>query len=418
MPTGTTAISAEKMKLVLDVSRLLTVTADLDTLLLRICEAATTLVSAERASLFLHDASRNELWTKVALGAREIRIPCDAGIAGHVFSTNQILEVPDPYNDPRFNREVDRRSGFVTRNLLTVPLRSLDNSAIGVIQVVNRIGGGFTEVDHQMIELLAGQAGVAVQRHQFQQEVIRSAGLRHEMDLAHQVQAAMIPTRPPEVPNLKAVGWSRPASVTGGDAYDLWRLADDRLGIFLGDASGHGIAPALIVSQARTLLRSLSEINPDPTWLLTRVNNRLANDLEAGRFVTAFFGCMSSDGVLSWASAGHGPILYREGASGKFIALDPQGPPIGILPEYFADPGGEVRLAPGGLFVVLSDGIVEARSASGELFELGRLLHLLETCSALTPEEILSVVRESIRQWQGKEEPVDDQTMVLVQRRE
>src|SRR5256885_828434 len=93
-------------------------------------------------------------------------------------------------------------------------------------------------------------------------------------------QRPIPPATPPQIPGLCAVGWAQTASVTGGDAYDLWAMADGRMGIFLGDASGHGIAPALVVSQARTLIRALSEINCDPLWLLSRVNARLASDLE------------------------------------------------------------------------------------------------------------------------------------------
>ena len=115
-------ITADQMRRVLDVSRALVVTADLEQLLRRIAEAATSLLGAERASLFLHDASAGQLWTKVALGAHEIRVPEHAGIVGHVFQSNHPLNIPDAYADSRFNREVDRKSGFVTRNLLTIPL--------------------------------------------------------------------------------------------------------------------------------------------------------------------------------------------------------------------------------------------------------------------------------------------------------
>src|SRR5437764_22335 len=83
-----------------------------------------------------------------------------------------------------------------------------------------------------------------------------------------------IPAPTPEIEGLLAVGWALPASVTGGDSYDLWKMGDGRLGLFLGDASGHGIAPAIVVSQARTLARTLSEINCDPNWLLERINAR------------------------------------------------------------------------------------------------------------------------------------------------
>src|SRR5205085_7493757 len=115
---------------------------------------------------------------------------------------------------------------------------------------------------------------------------------------------------------LEAVGWSLPASIAGGDCFDLWKTADGRLGIFLGDASGHGLAPAMIVSQARTLIRALSEIDCNPQWLLSRVNARLAMDMEDSRFVTAFAGCVGADGAVQWYSAGHGPIFITTGANG------------------------------------------------------------------------------------------------------
>lgn len=403
------------MKLVLDTSRLLTVTADLDALLMGIAEAATSLLGAERASIFLHDAKSNELWTKVALGAKEIRVPCTAGIVGHVFGTNALLEVARPYEDARFNREVDRRTGFLTRNLLTTPLRDIDDRPLGVLQVVNRIGGDFTPGDRTLVELLADQAGVAIQRHRFQQEVIRSAGLRHEMGLAQRVQQAMIPQTPPTIPNIRVAGWSRPASVTGGDCFDYWKLDDGRLGIFLGDASGHGIAPAIVVSQARTLVRALSEINCDPTYLLTRVNARLAEDLETGRFVTAFVGCLSSSGELRWSSAGHGPIFLRGARGEKVEVLEPLAPPIGILPELPCEAGKVVQLEPGGCLIVMSDGVFEARSATDKLFETARVIDLLNQCVNDSPEQTLACLQRAVWEWQGNDEPIDDQSVVIVE---
>src|SRR5204862_610725 len=131
-----------------------------------------------------------------------------------------------------------------------------------------------------------------------QQAAIQGVELRREMDLAKIVQEAMIPEHSPDIPGLVSVGWTHPASITGGDCFDLWRLSDGKLGIFLADASGHGIGPAMVVSQARTLVRALCEIEPDPTTLLARVNARLAEDLECGRFVTAFVGVLDSNGEL------------------------------------------------------------------------------------------------------------------------
>src|SRR5688500_16472698 len=101
LPTAP-VVSGAQMKMVLDVSRMLAVPTELDPLLCRIAEAATVLLNCERASIFLYDAHRKELWTKVALGSTEIRIPATAGIAGYAFTHNQCVQVLDPYKDARF----------------------------------------------------------------------------------------------------------------------------------------------------------------------------------------------------------------------------------------------------------------------------------------------------------------------------
>ena len=417
MPSDATPITAEQMRHVLDVSRLLVVTADLDLLLRRIAEAATSLLGAERASIFLHDPARHQLWTKIALGSGEIRVPDGAGIVGFVFQSNALLGIPDAYADARFNRDVDKKTGFVTRNLLTIPLPDINHQPIGVLQVVNKIGGSFLSNDETMIELLADQAGVAIQRYRLQQSAVQSAELRHEMELARQVQDRLIPQSPPSICGLTAVGWTRPASIAGGDCFDLWKIASGQLGIFLGDASGHGLAPAMIVSQARTLIRALSEIDCNPQWLLSRVNARLACDMEDSRFVTAFAGCISPQGHLDWWSAGHGPIFIRPSPDGPLQMINPQCPPIGVEPEMCKEPPASVVLEPGGQLIVLSDGIFEApRPEDREMFGLPRLVRLLDDCACHSPTDMLACIRAAVIEWQGNDEPADDQTAVIVQR--
>src|SRR4051794_25270756 len=133
-----TPISPAQAKLVLDVTRMLAVTTDLDTLLMYIAQAACGLLDCERASVFQFDPITNQLVTRVALQTTEIRVPSSAGIVGAAFTTNEVLVVPDPYHDPRFNRDVDKKTGFVTRNLLTAPMADLDRKPLGVIQAINK----------------------------------------------------------------------------------------------------------------------------------------------------------------------------------------------------------------------------------------------------------------------------------------
>jgi phosphoserine phosphatase RsbU/P len=410
------SISAGQLKQLLDISRMLAVTADLDQLLHCIAQAATQMLICERASIFLFDPRTDQLWTKVALHSQEIRVPSGAGIVGHTFKTNVVLHVPQPYDDPRFNPDPDRRSGFVTRNLLTAPMVDMDRNPVGVIQAVNKANGAFEAADAAMIQLLADQAGVAIQRYNLQQSAIEAVALRREMDLAKLVQEALLPDAPPDLRGLDAVGWNMPASITGGDCYDLWKTSDGRLGIFLGDATGHGIGPAMVISQTRTLVRAMCEINPDPHDLLTCANARLADDLEAGQFVTAFVGFLSPDGMLHWSSAGHSPVIVRLSPGRALKMLLPTGPPLGVLDTFEADRVPPLRLGVGGMLLVASDGINEAFSSAREEFGVDRLCRIIDACRHEPPSELLRCMRRAVRKWQGGDDPRDDQSVVIVRR--
>jgi len=139
---------------------------DLDALLRLIAEATTHLLDAERATIFLVDRDRGELWSKVALGADEIRSPIGVGISGQVAATGRVINIPDAYADPRFNPEFDRRSGFHTRNLLTFPMTGHDGLVLGVFQAVNKRDGAFSADDEATLSSLASSAAVAVENAQ------------------------------------------------------------------------------------------------------------------------------------------------------------------------------------------------------------------------------------------------------------
>src|SRR6202023_3704146 len=108
---------------------------------------------AERSTLFVYDPAKDELWSKVAEGTeqKQIRIPAAAGIAGATVTSGDVLNIPDPYADPRFNREIDRTSGFRTRNLLNVPVIDRTGEPLGVVQVLNKRGGPFTKGEERAL---------------------------------------------------------------------------------------------------------------------------------------------------------------------------------------------------------------------------------------------------------------------------
>jgi adenylate cyclase len=146
-----------------EVSMALATELELDRLLARIVAATRDFVQADRVSLFLHDAKRDELWGKVAEGvARELRFPADRGIAGHVFRSGESVVVADAYADPRFNRELDGLTGYQTRSLLCVPVIDRGGRVLGVIQALNRQRGEFGAEDALRLRAFAAQAAVAL----------------------------------------------------------------------------------------------------------------------------------------------------------------------------------------------------------------------------------------------------------------
>jgi adenylate cyclase len=146
----------------------------LDVLLGRIMQTTTKFLDAERSTLFIYDAAKDELWSKLAdgTGQTEIRIPAGAGLAGAAFRAGEVLDIADCYADERFNQEVDRGSGFRTRNMLCVPLIDRFGSKLGVVQVLNKRGGPFAAVDIRRLKAFCAQIAVAIHNAQLFSDVL------------------------------------------------------------------------------------------------------------------------------------------------------------------------------------------------------------------------------------------------------
>lgn len=164
-PSSTVRERLKLVELLLEVSRQMAAHDSLDAVLEALVEMTTASLGAERGSLFLNDEQSSELYSRVALGnnKREIRLLNTSGIAGHVFTTGESMLIADPYTDPRFNRAVDEQTGFVTRNILCAPIRTVKGEIIGVAQSLNKINGDFNEHDLRVLEAMTTQGTLALQ---------------------------------------------------------------------------------------------------------------------------------------------------------------------------------------------------------------------------------------------------------------
>ena len=163
----------QEVSTLLDVGQALSQTLELGRLIEVIMRKAREIMDAERASLFLIDRHTQELWSKVAEGveASEIRFPLRQGIAGHVATTGETLNIADAYQHPLFNPDVDQKTGYRTRTILCMPIRDTDGTLVGVTQVINKRAGRFTAADERMLAAISAQAAVAIDNAQLYERV-------------------------------------------------------------------------------------------------------------------------------------------------------------------------------------------------------------------------------------------------------
>ncbi len=401
----------------LEVSRHLGATVELKPLLEGIEQAAPEVLGCERASVFLYDRPANELYSKLATGVQEIRLPADRGIAGEAAQRCAIVNVPDAYADSRFNPEVDRATGYRTRSILTLPMTGHDGELMGVLQLLNKTTGVFTKNDEDLATTLGALAGVALQRQLLLEAFAEKQKLVHDLNLAREIQQGALPDRAPPLEGFDVAGWNLPADQTGGDAYDFVEDDAGRVGIMLGDATGHGIGPALVVVECRALIRALVSSTGDLSQILATTNTLLKADLQDNRFVTLCFAFVDpASSTLTYASAGHGPSLHYRAADDEFDELPVSGPPLGVLDDMAYVPGPPVPLGPGDLLVLMTDGIFEYARADDEQFGIERVHDVLRACRHEPCAVMIQRLYDAVMTFSEGAPQLDDLTVIIVKK--
>lgn len=179
-----------RLSTLLEVGRQMNRITDLDQLLVLIATRVVEAVEADRCSIFLLDEDRDEIWSRLLLSHEaEVRFPRDRGLAGHTIRTGESIHVPDAYADGRFNPDVDRQTGYRTRNILCVPLSNLDDRIIGCFQVVNKLQGDFTSADLEFLQAFAAHAAVAINSARDHDELLQKV---KQIETVHQLERILL----------------------------------------------------------------------------------------------------------------------------------------------------------------------------------------------------------------------------------
>jgi phosphoserine phosphatase len=402
---------------ILEVARRLGLTTDLDELLDLIVSETRSVLNCERATLFLYDPQTEELFSKIAHGVDQIRIPVKTGIAGACALSRQTINIPDAYADPRFNQNVDRQTGYRTRNLLANPLVGHNNQLVGVLQAVNKHNESFSTKDQWILETLSSQAAVAIQRAHLIEEQKEKLRLENELNLARDIQLGLLPKEAPQIPGYDIAGWNRPADQTGGDCYDFLLADNLNPGFLLADATGHGIAPALIVAELRAILRSLYDTNLPLKDMMVRINNLLCHDLPPDRFVTAFFGLLCPQKhEIRYCSAGQGPLVHVKPDTNIVHTLSASSCPLGIMEGLPFNPPDPIKMDPGDVLLIPADGFFEWANAHEEQFGVARLERFALENAHRSAADIILELRRQVDQFSENTPQKDDLTAIVIKR--
>ncbi|NCO36035.1 MAG: hypothetical protein AUJ92_17550 [Armatimonadetes bacterium CG2_30_59_28] len=409
------------MNALLAVSEALGSEIQLDKLLQIILDRTTEVMDAERSSLFLYDETTNELWSKIAqdLEIQEIRIPLGTGVAGDVAQTRTWANIPDAYDDDRFNPSFDKSTGFRTKAILCVPMITNRNKLIGVIQVLNKGDGGvFTTEDELLLAALASHAAVALERAKLVEDHIQKQRIEESLRLARDIQTSTLPMRFPPFPHrndFDIYATSRPAVEVGGDFYDFFLVDEEHLGFVLGDVSGKGVPAALLMARTSALIRATASRELSASGILTWVNNQIAPDNDSCMFVTLVVGILETrTGIIRYTNGGHNPpYILRQDRTVETLD-DVHGLPLGVM-ESFDYEEGEVLLKPGDTLLIYSDGVTEAMNTEGKEFTSRRLESELAQAMGYPVDKILTGIVEEVNRFTEGAPQADDITTLALQ---
>jgi serine phosphatase RsbU (regulator of sigma subunit) len=431
------------LRTILDATTAIGESMDISDLLQSTVEAARALVHAERGTLYVVDAERAELWSTVLDDPvlEEIRLPMGKGIAGTVAQEGQPILINDAYADARFYDQLDRESGFTTRNVLCVPLkRPHSGEIVGVLQLLNKVGGQFNTTDADKLLALAGHVATTLHRSlklhalerrraELQQELEertdalikaheaihrQNVKIERELDMARLFQTTLLPEEYPPEDRIRFASSYEPSSHLSGDFYDMVALGPGRLGMVVVDVVGHGVIAAMVGAMFKMAFRCNVASDVSPADLLGRMNRWVMETVpQDHRMVTAVYADVDLGHLTIGGSvAGHPlPRIFRR-SNGLLEHVSTGDLPLGIIREQEFH---EVRrpLDPGDRLLLITDGLYEARDAGGNPLGAQRIDDLFVAGAARGLRQLVRDFLVAHRTHRGPRPQEDDVTIVL-----
>lgn len=301
-----------------------------------------------------------------------------------------------------------------------VPVTGRGGDLAGLVVLGPRLSEEpYSDDDKRLLGSIAAQTGTALENIRLAGEIAdridAERRVAREMEIAREVQTRLLPQEPPRLKTLDCAAQCIEARSVGGDYYDFLDLGPDHVGFVLADVSGKGVHAALLVANLQAYLRSQSSIAPlDPARLLQQVNRMLWKATGSEHFATLFFAIYDDDTrQMSYVNCGHNPALWLR-QDGSLQRLAATATVIGLFEQWECSVE-QIRLAPGDLLVVFSDGVTEAARNQEEYGE-AHLIHELQRCRHLPVNETVQTIFTSVQQFSAGAQS-DDLTLLIAKAR-
>jgi serine phosphatase RsbU (regulator of sigma subunit) len=391
----------------------------LDELMRHAVDRAIQVTGAERG-LLLAEGEDGELVTRAARDAEGHDLPLDTQYS------NTVVRKVWTSGEASLTMDTEDQSGrslsesiFAMRllSVMGVPL-PVKGRNLGVLYVHSTARvKEFTQSDFSVFRALGGLIALALENGRLLAEKEEQDRIKQELLVAQQIQQRLLPQDLPQPAGFDLAGLNRPCEETSGDYYDAIPFGADRIALVIGDVSGHGLGPALIMASTRALLHASLATRPEPLGVVEVVNRNLERDIPDNAFMTFFLGSLDpATRALQYVSAGHNPPLLRR-PDGEIVELPRTGPVLGVLadaPYHVADAG---VLEPGAVLMLYTDGIYEAHDADGTMYGEDRLRASFERHAGggADARGVLDGVLGDLSAFVG-EHPLDDDVTCMVVR--
>jgi len=417
-----------KLKAILEITRDLSSDLKIDTVAPKILDSLMELFpQAERLFLVLVDPDTKRLIRKAfkyrpakrssfstVIPADEIPMSISRSIVNHVLGQKKAVLSQDAGADKNLPTSASI-ADLKIRSVMCVPLLTPNKEALGILQLDTSDRKQFAQEDLDVLAAVASQAAIFIQNAQMHESLLEKERLNRDLKLAEQVQKRFLPQSVPTIGGYEFFAHYDPAYEVGGDYYDFVHLPKNRLALAVGDVSGKGVAAALMMAKFSGDTRYCILTENAPASAANELNHLLFAAGIEEKFITLSLAILDVERQsLSIASAGHPPILVRRaGGTVDEIGEDIAGFPLGIMPdaEYQQT---EIKLNPGDVAVVYSDGVTDARNIREELYdsrERRRLVRKLADTSG-SPELVGRAILQDIREFSAGHTQADDITLI------